>query len=67
MGPNPPIETYRNRIGERVTVAFGGRTVEGVIRDADHFYLDGAIVPQLKIARRGGVTISVSPEAIHSR
>jgi hypothetical protein len=48
-------------IGEIVTADFGGRPIEGVVRDIDYGLSPIQAPPELRIAT-DGATIRVSPE-----
>lgn len=63
MSLSPP-PSLTERIGEHVECEFGGRLVEGVVRDVEHLHDAYRFEPVLKVARKGGATLSVPPEAL---
>ncbi|MDL5361365.1 hypothetical protein [Halalkalicoccus sp. NIPERK01] len=62
--PTPVLTEY---IGQRVEAEFAGRRIDGVVRDVEHRLETIHYEPQLLIARKGGATISVPPEAVVDR
>lgn len=63
MSPSGCHDTLLEQVGEPVTAEFGGRIIDGVIRDVEYSHAHRRFEPRVKLAR-GDATLSVAPEAI---